>query len=1169
VPSFGYPSSDNLITVGLQGASGLAPLVRTGRLAAENQQQVFDYLQKMETYESQPPAMWMKNILHFGGGTTVAEQTAFQGYLNDYKSTIEDTCFGGIVHSFFKDSQDPISINQSQELEDLIEGGVSLMTFFGHAGGTGFDQSIDNPSNFEWNGKYPFLIGNACYTGDIHSPQSSSTSENYLLLQNKGVIGFLSTVKLGFPSSLNAYSSQLYKQIGSLNYGGTVGDHIRKTVLAVQGDSPGLLITNQVLGMTLHGDPAVIINSHSQPDYAVEVSGVFFDPPEVTAIMDSLTVKVALTNPGKAVNASFDVVVERNFPDEGADSVYVIRVDNLYSFDTLSIRLPVQPDRALGENLFSVHVDLPVNEVPELNDFSNNVVQNVPLLITSGGIIPVYPYEFAVVASPEITLKASTGDPFAENINYRFQIDTTSSYNSPFLSQMVVNQNGGLVQWPLPFALTDSTVYFWRVAIDDGSISQLKWRESSFQYIDGKTGWGQAHFQQLKNNFFGQIEYNQPARTLDFFSGTVNLRANVIGNSTSLENEVTLDLDIIEYGGCQSVPSIHVVVLDPVTFEAWGTAADGENPGNDFGNQNSGDNCRTRVEYFFIFRQNEPDQMSGFQNMVLNAVPDDHYILIYTWRYLVNAQLEGSVFHSTMQSLGASVNEAEHDSIPYVFFVRKGDLSSVEELFGNSFDDELQFEVPLQASGDEGVMVSPLAGPAGSWDSFHYRFKPRETPNQDSVGVRLLGRNLNGATLDLPGTQTSGFTFDQPLLSDWVNASEFPQLRLRTRLKDSQNQTPAQLKRWHLLFDEVPEAVVNPAAWFIFENPETDQGEEVLVSYAITNASTADMDSLLVRYWVVTSQNNLQEVDLRKIAPLPAGATIIDSLYFDTWGLSGNNQFWLEINPTNPETGQYDQLEQYHFNNFLQLAFNVSRDVINPLLDVTFDGLHILDGEIVSANPEISISLTDENTFLLLNEDADTSNFEVFIAPPGGEFGRHYFYQGGLPNMHWIPASGSTNRFQILYRPKFEVDGIYTLLVRATDKSGNASGDKDYRISFEVINQSTITDVLNYPNPFSTKTHFVFTLTGSEVPDYMKIQIMTISGKIVREITNAELGPIRVGRNMTDFYWDGTDMYGDRLANGVYLYRVIAKINGQSITKRETGASQFFKQEFGKMYLMR
>ena len=141
--------------------------------------------------------------------------------------------------------------------------------------------------------------------------------------------------------------------------------------------------------------------------------------------------------------------------------------------------------------------------------------------------------------------------------------------------------------------------------------------------------------------------------------------------------------------------------------------------------------------------------------------------------------------------------------------------------------------------------------------------------------------------------------------------------------------------------------------------------------------------------------------------------------------------------------------------------------------------------------------------------------------------------------------------------------------VEAADISNNESGRFNYRISFEVISKSTITEVLNYPNPFSTSTRFVFTLTGSQVPTYLKIQIMTVTGKIVREITQSELGAIRVGRNITDYAWDGRDEFGDRLANGLYLYRVISTINGEDIEKRATDADAYFKNGWGKMYLLR
>jgi flagellar hook assembly protein FlgD len=143
------------------------------------------------------------------------------------------------------------------------------------------------------------------------------------------------------------------------------------------------------------------------------------------------------------------------------------------------------------------------------------------------------------------------------------------------------------------------------------------------------------------------------------------------------------------------------------------------------------------------------------------------------------------------------------------------------------------------------------------------------------------------------------------------------------------------------------------------------------------------------------------------------------------------------------------------------------------------------------------------------------------------------------------------------------------LWVQGRDKSNNASGDEFYRISFEVINESTLTNVLNYPNPFSTATHFVFTITGSQQPDYFKIQIMTITGKVVKEITMDDLGTMNIGRNVTQYAWDGKDTYGDQLANGVYLYRMVAKLDAAYIEHRESGADKWIESGFGKMMLIR
>jgi hypothetical protein len=168
------------------------------------------------------------------------------------------------------------------------------------------------------------------------------------------------------------------------------------------------------------------------------------------------------------------------------------------------------------------------------------------------------------------------------------------------------------------------------------------------------------------------------------------------------------------------------------------------------------------------------------------------------------------------------------------------------------------------------------------------------------------------------------------------------------------------------------------------------------------------------------------------------------------------------------------------------------------------------------------------------------------------------------PKISWSEATESSS-FKVELRPGPLEDGMYTFRI-VTEELGV---DKPYEINFEVINEATISNFYPYPNPFSTSVRFVFTVTGSEVPDQIKIQIMTVTGRVVREILQDELGPIRIGNNITEYAWDGRDEFGDQLANGVYIYRVLVRKNGAFVEPRATAGDKAFKQGYGKMYLLR
>jgi len=380
---------------------------------------------------------------------------------------------------------------------------------------------------------------------------------------------------------------------------------------------------------------------------------------------------------------------------------------------------------------------------------------------------------------------------------------------------------------------------------------------------------------------------------------------------------------------------------------------------------------------------------------------------------------------------------------------------------------------------------------------------------------------------------------------------------------DTITATPYQLGYWRLEGKLPPEGVIYPGVDFKFRDT-LDAGEKVEIKIAFKNISLQAFDSLKVSLKILDKNNVSHNLSIPKGKPISTGDTVLLSYNIDSREYPGLNTIFVYFNPDN------DQPEQYTFNNFLYKNFYTRVDTYNPLLDVTFDGVHILNDDIVSAKPHILIKLKDESHFVALD---DTSLIKVQIKYPNGVLRTFAFNSDTL---RFTPADLNNNKTDntatIDFNPSFLEDGDYELIVSGKDKSGNSAGKSNYNVGFKIINKPMISNMFNYPNPFTTSTAFVFTLTGSEVPQNLRIQILTITGKIVKEITKEELGPIRVGRNITEFKWDGTDMYSQKLANGVYLYRVITNLNGKSLDKYKTegdNTDQYFNKGYGKMYLMR
>lgn len=1197
IPTFGEPVSDIAITSNLEG-SGWIPLIPTGRIAVKTNQELLDYLNKIIQYEDNQDSTsvyntdtkdWQKQVIHFGGGMTASQQSTFQSYLNTMENTIEGANFGGQVMRVYKNSSLPFDPNILNDVTTRIQNGVSLLTFFGHASAAGFDINVDDPSTWGNTGKYPVVIGNSCYTGNMYANTvTPTTTEKFVNVQNGGAIAFIGADKEGLDQPLSLYTNELYRQFSVANYGKTISDQVKNTIQTLQlsGFTNSIIVEATCGQMNLNGDPMLHLNWHPKPEIELTPERISFSPDDIDLTDETIEISVILTNLGRSITDTFDLEIVRDFPMSSTDSIYIVKVPKLDYKDTIYFEMLLQPNIGIGINNFSISADIP-SFYPEVYDEINNNRVTASLFIDIDGIMPVLPHDFAVVPSDSVTVVGSTINPIADYSSYRFELDTTDLFNSPEHRYADVAGFGGVKkidpsEWKFvsnnqnaPLVCEDSVVYFWRVALDS---LPYDWRERSFQYIPGKVGWGQDHFFQFKKNNFSNIGYDRDDRLKYFFNAPNDTLKSIVTPGMGL-CRFYLNGTPIDGGHCTINPELEVAIFEPNSHTTWNTRylPTNSNPNNNFGNQNDNGGCVSRPMAYFSYPQINTQYLTSFENLI-NMVPDGYYILIYTtfkadytsWD-LLNPTLPENMY-TLFQNLGSTVIQPGLPNFPFSFFCKKGDPSTVVEVHGQNLTDAITLYAPMAKKNLYGTEKSTMIGPAAKWGNVYWKQDSLETPSFDSTVLHINVFDIYQSNQFQINTM---FTYNDSIidLSTLVDANLYPYIQLSADYTDTVGMTPAQIDRWHVLYDLLPEAAIDGSTQYTWipDKDTLDEGEMVKFAVDVRNIFSLDMDSLLIKYWIEDANHVMHPIPYSRQDSLLVGDVIRDTIEFSTFDMGGINSLWMEVNPyINGNLYITDQPEQEHFNNLLQVPFYVREDDVNPILDVTFDGKHILNGDIISPKSEIFITLQDDNPLMVMDSVSDTTFFGIYITDPLGVQRKIPFMDGqGNIIMQWTPADIQNKRFKIVYPATFDMDGTYTLLVQGTDRSGNISGDLQYRVSFEIIRESSITYLMNYPNPFSTSTRFVFTLTGSEVPEDIIIQIMTVTGKVVREITESELGTIYIGRNITEFEWNGTDEFGDPLANGVYLYRVKAQIDGEDIKHRNSGADSHFTKDFGKMYIIR
>ncbi|MFK8102418.1 MAG: type IX secretion system sortase PorU [Saprospiraceae bacterium] len=218
-----------------------------------------------------------------------------------------------------------------------------------------------------------------------------------------------------------------------------------------------------------------------------------------------------------------------------------------------------------------------------------------------------------------------------------------------------------------------------------------------------------------------------------------------------------------------------------------------------------------------------------------------------------------------------------------------------------------------------------------------------------------------------------------------------------------------------------------------------------------------------------------------------------------------------------------------------------------PAIEVFMNNEDFVSGGLTDENPTLFIKLSDDNGINIVGNSIGHDLTGVLDNDTKNTYILNDFYEAALDDY---------TQGEIKY-PLFDIaPGLHRISVKAWDVANNSS---ESSTEFVVANTEDVAldHVLNFPNPFTSQTSFIF---EHNLPDQLldvQIRIFSVSGRLVKTIEEKVFADgYRVTRDQ--ILWNGTDEYGDDLGRGVYLYKVKVR-SGDNPTLVKAYESEFEK----------
>ena len=245
------------------------------------------------------------------------------------------------------------------------------------------------------------------------------------------------------------------------------------------------------------------------------------------------------------------------------------------------------------------------------------------------------------------------------------------------------------------------------------------------------------------------------------------------------------------------------------------------------------------------------------------------------------------------------------------------------------------------------------------------------------------------------------------------------------------------------------------------------------------------------------------------------------------------------------------KISYYAFNNSIDAAgvdttFSIGGidpigvlDAVGPSVDLFLNDDKFIDGGITDATPVLFAKIFDENGINTVGNGIGHDLIAIIDENTAESINLNDYYSSDLDTYQ-----SGTIRYEL---PEL-TEGAHSVSLKVWDVNNNSSLTK---INFLVrpSENAAINHLYNYPNPFTSNTKFMFEHNQSCDNMDVQIQVYSVSGRLVKTILEKVQ---TVGFRTEGLNWDGKDDFGDKLARGVYIYRLSIKTDsGETAQKTE------------------